>query len=193
MNAGVGTSCAAGQHPELDLDLIGDGADISPHAFADGKIGTLEIERAFENRLIALRDHGQRHTDGPALALDAELAGEFVAVAAERLDAAGREARAWKNRDVEPILALHFAIGFAGAGVDAAQIDIDRGLGTGRIRRIEAQLGAKLAEAAVHVYAHLLIDKGDFTFDGTTFKDIFTLRAPGALTAKSSLFNIEKK
>jgi SpoIID/LytB domain protein len=36
-------------------------------------------------------------------------------------------------------------------------------------------------------------DKGDFTFDGSTFKNIFTLRAPGALTAKSSLFNIEKK
>ena len=36
-------------------------------------------------------------------------------------------------------------------------------------------------------------DKGDFSFDGTMFKDIFTLRAPGAITAKSSLFNIEKK
>ena len=36
-------------------------------------------------------------------------------------------------------------------------------------------------------------DKGDFSFNGTMFKDIFTLRAPGAITAKSSLFNIEKK
>ncbi|MFZ2152648.1 MAG: SpoIID/LytB domain-containing protein [Microgenomates group bacterium] len=36
-------------------------------------------------------------------------------------------------------------------------------------------------------------DKGDFSFNGTDFKEIFTLRAPGALTAKSSLFNIEKK
>lgn len=36
-------------------------------------------------------------------------------------------------------------------------------------------------------------DKGDFTFDGDEFKSVFTLRAPGALTAKSSLFNIEKK
>lgn len=36
-------------------------------------------------------------------------------------------------------------------------------------------------------------DKGDFSFDGSDFKEIFTLRAPGALTAKSSLFNIEKK
>lgn len=39
----------------------------------------------------------------------------------------------------------------------------------------------------------LSTDKGDFNFDGTMFKDIFTLRAPGAITAKSSLFNIEKK
>jgi peptidoglycan hydrolase-like amidase len=36
-------------------------------------------------------------------------------------------------------------------------------------------------------------DKGDFNFNGAEFKDIFTLRAPGALTAKSALFNIEKK
>lgn len=39
----------------------------------------------------------------------------------------------------------------------------------------------------------LSTDKGDFTFDGSAFKEIFTLRAPGALTLKSSLFNIEKK
>lgn len=36
-------------------------------------------------------------------------------------------------------------------------------------------------------------DKGDLVFDGGDFRDIFTLRAPGALTAKSGLFNIEKK
>lgn len=36
-------------------------------------------------------------------------------------------------------------------------------------------------------------DRGDFTFDGSDFQNAFTLRAPGALTAKSSLFNIEKK
>jgi len=36
-------------------------------------------------------------------------------------------------------------------------------------------------------------DKGDFSFDGGAFKDIFTLRSPGAITLKSSLFNIEKK
>jgi len=39
----------------------------------------------------------------------------------------------------------------------------------------------------------LSTDKGDFTFDATVFKDIFTLRSPGAITIKSSLFNIEKK
>ncbi len=36
-------------------------------------------------------------------------------------------------------------------------------------------------------------DKGDFNFNGDDFKQIFTLRAPGAITIKSSLFNIEKK
>lgn len=40
---------------------------------------------------------------------------------------------------------------------------------------------------------HVSTDKGSFDFSGEEFKDIFTLRAPGALTAKSSLFNIEKK
>ena len=39
----------------------------------------------------------------------------------------------------------------------------------------------------------LSTDRGDFTFDGDSFKEIFTLRAPGAITIKSSLFNIEKK
>ena len=39
----------------------------------------------------------------------------------------------------------------------------------------------------------LSTDKGDFKFDGGDFKDIFTLRAPGAITLKSSLYNIEKK
>lgn len=39
----------------------------------------------------------------------------------------------------------------------------------------------------------LSTDKGDFNFDGDDFKQIFTLRAPGAITLKSSLFNIEKK
>ena len=39
----------------------------------------------------------------------------------------------------------------------------------------------------------LSTDKGDFTFDATEFKDVFTLRAPGAITIKSGLFNIEKK
>ncbi len=39
----------------------------------------------------------------------------------------------------------------------------------------------------------LSTDKGDLVFDGAEFKDIFTLRAPGALAIKSSLYNIEKK
>lgn len=40
---------------------------------------------------------------------------------------------------------------------------------------------------------HVVTDKGTFNFNGSDFKEIFTLRAPGAITLKSSLFNIEKK
>ena len=36
-------------------------------------------------------------------------------------------------------------------------------------------------------------DKGDFSFNGSEFKEIFVLRAPGAIATKSDLFNIEKK
>jgi peptidoglycan hydrolase-like amidase len=36
-------------------------------------------------------------------------------------------------------------------------------------------------------------DKGSFTFTGSDFKEVFNLRAPGAIVIKSSLFNIEKK
>jgi hypothetical protein len=39
----------------------------------------------------------------------------------------------------------------------------------------------------------LSTDKGDFTFSGEDFKEIYVLRAPGAISVKSSLFNIEKK
>jgi len=36
-------------------------------------------------------------------------------------------------------------------------------------------------------------DKGDFSFNGSDFKDIFVLRAPGAIALKSNLFNLIKK
>lgn len=36
-------------------------------------------------------------------------------------------------------------------------------------------------------------NKGDMTFDGDDFKAIFNLRAPGVITLKSALFNIEVK
>ena len=39
----------------------------------------------------------------------------------------------------------------------------------------------------------LSTDKGDFSFNGSDFGNTYTLRAPGALTAQSSLYNIEKK
>lgn len=40
---------------------------------------------------------------------------------------------------------------------------------------------------------HIETDKGGFDFNGDNFKTIFTLRAPGAISIKSSLFNVEKK
>ena len=36
-------------------------------------------------------------------------------------------------------------------------------------------------------------NNGDYTFSGGDFKDIFNIRAPGAIQIKSALFNIEKK
>ena len=36
-------------------------------------------------------------------------------------------------------------------------------------------------------------NNGDYTFSGSDFKDIFNIRAPGAIQIKSALFNIEKK
>lgn len=36
-------------------------------------------------------------------------------------------------------------------------------------------------------------DKGEFVFGGEEFRDAFVLRAPGAISIKSSLFNLEKK
>lgn len=39
----------------------------------------------------------------------------------------------------------------------------------------------------------LATDRGAFTIDGPTFRDIFNLRAPGHLALKTPLYNIEKK
>lgn len=39
----------------------------------------------------------------------------------------------------------------------------------------------------------LSTDKGDFNFSGSDFQNTFVLRAPGAISIKSSLFNLEKK
>lgn len=40
---------------------------------------------------------------------------------------------------------------------------------------------------------HVSTDKGNFDFSASDFRTVFNLRAPGALVAKSDLFNIEKK
>ncbi|MCL4384134.1 hypothetical protein M1116_01655 [Patescibacteria group bacterium] len=40
---------------------------------------------------------------------------------------------------------------------------------------------------------HLNTDKGSFDINGSDFQQIYVLRAPGAISIKSSLFNIEKK
>lgn len=40
---------------------------------------------------------------------------------------------------------------------------------------------------------HLSTDRGNLDFSGTDFKTIFSLRAPGAIHVKSTLFNIEQK
>ncbi|MBU1130433.1 hypothetical protein KKE45_03900 [Patescibacteria group bacterium] len=69
-------------------------------------------------------------------------------------------------------------------------------------RQITSHGGPISAIHSIHVdystggYTHKVrveTDKGGFTFDGDDFKKIFILRAPGAITIKSSLFNIEKK
>lgn len=40
---------------------------------------------------------------------------------------------------------------------------------------------------------HFTTDRGSFDFSGSDFKTIFSLRAPGAIHVKSTLFNIEQK
>jgi hypothetical protein len=99
--------------------------------------------KAVEDAAVALRREGGGDDDILRLALDAQLAGDFIAVAAERLDAAGHEAGGREGLGVEPGLAGNFVVAFRGAGIDAGQFDIEACLGGGRLGRVETELAGK--------------------------------------------------
>src|SRR5574343_893213 len=138
---------------ELDADVVGDDVELGPAAFADREIGAAQREPAFEDAVVALGGEAGREAQVLALALDRQLAGDLVAVVAERLDAARHKAGDREGGAVEPRLAGDFLVGFGRAGVDAGQLDIEADAGSGWLGRVKTQLAGKFAEAAVHLDA----------------------------------------
>lgn len=97
-----------------------------------------EGKSALEYAGLALRGESRRNDDVLGLALDRQLTGGFIAVVAQRLDAAGLKTRRRERRDVEPNLAGHFLIALGGSGINARQVNIHGGFGRFRA------LGSKL-------------------------------------------------
>jgi len=54
-------------------------------------------------------------------------------------------------------------------------------------------VGVEYSTGGVTKSVKINTDKGEFIFEGENFKQAFVLRAPGAISVKSSLFNLEKK
>ena len=67
---------------ELDQDIIGDDVEFGPAAFANRKVGAADGEAAFEDAAVALGGEGGGHDDILRFALDVQLAGDFIFVAA---------------------------------------------------------------------------------------------------------------
>jgi hypothetical protein len=67
-----GRACA-GHQTELDLYLVGDGAEVGPHAVADRVIGALEDQAAFEGSAVAFLAQGDRRGQIQGLALDSSF------------------------------------------------------------------------------------------------------------------------
>ena len=99
---------------ELDRNVVGNDVEGGPWPFADGKVAAPDGEAAVETGAIALGGVGQWSDDGLRFALDRQLAGDFVAVAAERFETARFKTRGREGLGVEPLLAADLVVGLAG-------------------------------------------------------------------------------
>lgn len=70
--------------------------------------------------------------------------------------------------------------------------DKARGLGGG-YERAERVVSVSYSDGGYTASVKLATDKGELEISGAEFKKIFNLRAPGRVSLKSGLFNIEKK
>jgi hypothetical protein len=123
---GVGGLLAGGGNLEIDADIVGDDVELGPGAFADREVAAAYGQATGEHAVLALGGEAGRDDDRLCAALDRQLAGDLVAVVAERLDAGRDEARGREVAAVEPRLAGDFLVALGGPGVDAGQLDVDR-------------------------------------------------------------------
>src|SRR3546814_6718604 len=77
---------------KLDLDVVGDNAEILPLAFPDAEVGALEGKAAFKDAGIAVFLEREGGAYFFCLALDRQGAGHLIVAVAQRLYLAGFEA-----------------------------------------------------------------------------------------------------
>src|SRR5512147_1033509 len=99
MNSGL---FAGGGNSESDLDFVGNGGDVGPHALADAEIQAFEGERAVKGGGVVAGTECHRNDHVAASSLEREGAAHFVAVAAQRANLAGNELRLRVHAAVEP-------------------------------------------------------------------------------------------
>src|SRR5512141_3113247 len=74
-------------HADANADVVVDGRRIGPFAFSNPVLESLQRKRAFGDAIArAVVLHRDRHDAVPRDALDRELAGDFVAIAAQAPD-----------------------------------------------------------------------------------------------------------
>jgi hypothetical protein len=69
----------------------------------------------------------------------------------------------------------------------------DRTAGMGGGYRMVTGVNVTYSDSGVTANVSLTTDKNSVTISGAEFKKAFNLRAPGSISLKSNLFNIEKK
>src|SRR3546814_14564 len=151
-----------GLYMKLDLDVVGDNAEILPLAFPDAEVGALEGKAAFKDAGIAVFLEREGGAYFFCIALDRQGAGHLIVAVAQRLYLAGFEAGQRMRRQVQPFIFLKLGVGFSVAGIDAGQGNFDGDFGRLGLGRIEAEFGGlHFAEMPVHAHIHLAIAKRD--------------------------------
>src|SRR3546814_7402988 len=96
---------------KLDLDVVGDNAEILPLAFPDAEVGALEGKAAFKDAGIAVFLEREGGAYFFCIALDRQGAGHLIVAVAQRLYLAGFEARSEEHTsELKSLIRISYAV-----------------------------------------------------------------------------------